>query len=572
MRLSSSIKLLFKNLSLKLKVKLFFIFTIIIINSFTEIVTIGSVIPLITILIDPSYLTNLPYVNEILNFFNIKDQNVSIFILISFISLIFFSAFINIIFITINVNFSKETAKFLTKKIFSNYLAQTYENSISRHTSKYYSAIIEKTNGVLLIVQSLVLGLSNAFILLIIFLMILIYDQNNSILIVIFFGLLYFFLSIFLKKYVKKLSKDVTQFTSNRSKFLSEAFKILRIIILNKNENLFKNLFKKAEDNYRSAESKILIFSQIPKFILESIGIITLVIIAMYLKNSDFNNDNILFYLAVIAFAAQRSLPRINQIFTSWFNIRSMENNLNDVNELSKVKVKKQNSKQTIKFKNKIELKNLFFKYTSNKKSVLKNINFTVKKGEKIFIFGKSGSGKSTFLDIILGLLIPNRGTIKVDNRNVTKIGIYNFRNLISSVSQANFLLDDTIKNNITLNRSINYQENSKLKSACKHAEIYEFIDNLDKKLDTNLGESGFKISGGQRQRIAIARSLFKKHQILIFDEATNSLDSKIEKKIIENLINVSDLTFICVSHNNKLSNLFDKTYKFSNGNIKLLK
>ena len=254
MKLSSNIKFLISNLSLKLKIRLFTIFSIIIINSFTEIVTIASVIPLITILVEPSYLTNINYVNEILNYFEIKEHQISIIIITSFIALVFFSAFINIFFITFNVNFSKETAKFLTKKIFSNYLTQSYESSISRHTSKYYSAIIEKTNGVLLIIQSLILGLSNTIILFVIFLTILIYDQNNSILIIIFFSLIYFLISIFLKKFVKKMSKDVNQFTSNRSKFLSEAFRLLRVIILDRNQNIFKNLFRKAEDNYRSAE------------------------------------------------------------------------------------------------------------------------------------------------------------------------------------------------------------------------------------------------------------------------------------------------------------------------------
>ena len=149
-------------------------------------------------------------------------------------------------------------------------------------------------------------------------------------------------MNTFLKKNVKKLSKEVTKFTSNRSKILSESFKILRVVILNKNENLIQNIFSKAEDAYRNAESKIMIISQIPKFILESIGIITLVIFAIYLQNNNtYDQNNIILYFAVIAFAAQRSLPRINQIFTSWFNIRAMENNLKDVNELSRIKRKK---------------------------------------------------------------------------------------------------------------------------------------------------------------------------------------------------------------------------------------
>ena len=228
-----------------------------------------------------------------------------------------------------------------------------------------------------------------------------------------------------------------------------------------------------------------------------------------------------------------------------------------------------------IKFLKQVKLNNIFFKYNFEKNGrndqfVLNNLNFMLNKGEIIGISGDSGSGKSTLLDILTGLLKPIKGSIDVDEISIQKDEqLLSWQNNISYVHQNSAFFNDTIKNNITLFQGKFDQKYYEKIIDC--VCLKEFINNLANKDDSELGEKAINISGGEKQRIALARAIYMNKDILILDEATNALDEEMEKKVINNILNlIKNKNVIIVSHNSKILNNCDKIYEINNGTMNL--
>jgi subfamily B ATP-binding cassette protein MsbA len=219
------------------------------------------------------------------------------------------------------------------------------------------------------------------------------------------------------------------------------------------------------------------------------------------------------------------------------------------------------------KFEDKIEISKLNFSYSNNSKNILSDINLNIKKGEKIALVGASGSGKTTLTNLLLKFYDFNDGSIKIDNKSYNKINTKSIRNLIGLVTQEPILFNDTIKNNIIYGND--NVSDDKIIEAAKIAKIDEYVSSLDKGYDTLIGERGSLLSGGQKQRISIARAIIKNPPILVFDEATSSLDSESEQKVQEAIDNlVKDRTVIMIAHRLTTIKNADRIIVFNNGNI----
>ena len=224
-----------------------------------------------------------------------------------------------------------------------------------------------------------------------------------------------------------------------------------------------------------------------------------------------------------------------------------------------------------LNFKNEIHLQNISYSYPKSKSESVKNINLKIKKGELLGIVGKSGSGKTTIIDIILGLLYPTTGTISIDKNLIDTRNLI-WRSLFGYVQQDIFLIDDSLKKNIALGvaeEEINYQN---LQYAINSAQLSNFVDSLPLKVETNVGEKGVKISGGQRQRIAIARALYFRPSVLILDEATSALDIETEKNVMESISNLKGkCTIIIISHRLSILDNCDRVFKLEKDKLELV-
>lgn len=224
-------------------------------------------------------------------------------------------------------------------------------------------------------------------------------------------------------------------------------------------------------------------------------------------------------------------------------------------------------------FRKKIKFENVSFTYDKNQKEVIKNVNFEIFKGEKIGIKGTTGSGKTTIIDLLMGLLAPTKGKIFIDDNDINsennKSAMIFWKKSISHVPQNILLIDGSIEQNIALGIPVTKIDKKRVIKAAKKAEISNFIETLKYKFDTNVGEQGVKISGGQRQRISLARAFYRNSKILILDEATSALDEKTEKEVNLNLNFISDeLTIIIIAHRLNTLKSCDRIFEFSNGRL----
>jgi ABC-type multidrug transport system fused ATPase/permease subunit len=337
---------------------------------------------------------------------------------------------------------------------------------------------------------------------------------------------------------------------------------VIKEIKIYKIESFFKNYFiqnlkiKLDNDKFKFFVSKIL------KNVYEiSAVILVSIIILIYFKYKQNYND-ILPFLALLAVAIARIIPSFNSIFSNYSTLKYNKPAFDKIYQeifLLKKNINKDkilSSKKISKFEN-LEIKNLFFQYKN--KIVLKKFSFKICKNETIGIVGKTGSGKSTLLNIIMGLIVPEKGEIFI-NSELVKSFLSNLGYKIGYVTQDIFLINGSIKDNIALGIPKNKIDNNLIKWAAKISDLDELINNYKEGVNTNVGEQGSKLSGGQRQRIAIARAIYRNPELLVLDEATNQLDVETKFKVIKSIkSNLKDTTLIIVSHDGDMNKYYDK-------------
>ena len=375
----------------------------------------------------------------------------------------------------------------------------------------------------------------------------------------------------FTKKTIHKNAKEIQNLSATTIKIVNETFGAIKEVKIFNIENLFSNKFSltsQLRENYFLINSFLV---QIPRYFLEAVIIISLIFIIMLYNylNKDFNS--LLPMLTLLSVAAVRLLPSFNSISTSLSAIRSLSPSLDlmvkEIQNVGKLKNEKKSLvDKNFSFSKKIVFNNVSFKYPGNLSNTFTEINLEILNESKVGIIGSSGAGKSTFINLLLGLLKPTDGNILVDGKNIEE-NLINWQSTIGYVPQDIYLLDDTIKNNITFNeKAIN---DDQLKKILKLARLDKFIESLPNGLETYIGERGARISGGQRQRIGIARALYKDPKVIVFDEATNALDSENERNIMKEILELDvKKNLIIITHRHELVKNCNKIFTIENGRI----
>ena len=555
------------------KRKLIFIIFFIILNSLLEFLTIGVIVPFISFVGNPDKISEMEFLRGISDFFDLQGaQELFLFTSFSFLIIIFLSGFIKIFSIKIINDFTGTLNIELGKKLYKEILYKDYQYHLSTNSSQLISSQIQQLESALgSISQFMFLVLSVLSILGITFSLILI-DLKIVSFIIIFSFLFYFMTTISTKKYVDIYGEIIFETRKNIIRVLQESLSFIRQIILDDSHKFFLKEYE--ENNIQStlAIAKSSTVSQIPRYIMESLilSVIVISIIFMYLSRIDFYSY--LTKIGAFILGLQKLLPLFQKTFASIYFIRQNKLNIDSVVELLKeTKKYKTNSRDKLvnifELKNKIKFENISFSYKENR--VLENINLEIKRGEVIGIVGKTGSGKSTFIDILLGLIKPNSGNIYINENKMNSNLFRRFRLSISSVPQDYYLLDRTIEENIVFGKSKSRIDYDLLNKVVNISMLQDFINSLSHGLKTVVGENGVRLSGGQKQRLAIARALYKDHTFLILDEATSSVDSETEKKILKNIINNNPkITVLMIAHRLQTLRNCDYILEIKNKNL----
>ena len=562
MKLNSNVQYLSKIIELisflkrSTKIKLAFILVIMLLNSLLEFITIGSMIPFLTFVSNPNKALEIKSLNLFAELFNIQEIS-QLFICISilFLLIIVSSGFIKIICIKLINDFSSILKIELGNKLYRKILYQDYKFHLNTNSSKLISSQIQQLDSALAVLnQFMLISLSILSMSGIIFSLIFI-NGKMVIFLTIFSFIFYFAASYFTKKYVDLYGKIIFETRVNIIKIVQESLGYIRQIIIDDSHQFFIKEYNKSNSKNAIANSLSTTIAQLPRYLMEIIILsgLVLVIMIFYLNGYDFYNSISIFGAFILGL--QKLLPLFQKTFTSIYFIRQDRLNLYAVVSLLKETNKStsliSNNRNLIELNNDLEFRNISFSYSNNTENkVLENINFQFQKGDIIGIVGKTGAGKSTFIDLILGLAEPTSGNIYIDGKKMNPISFRDFRLSVSSVPQDYFLLDRTIEENIIFGQSnsdINY---SLLSNVLEMSMLKEFVNSLPDGLKTYVGEDGVRLSGGQKQRIAIARALYKKHSLLILDEATSSVDSETELNILKNISNMNKrITILMIAH-----------------------
>ncbi len=541
-------------------------------SSISEIISIGSIIPITSLFFDTENLRLRFYDLTSISLDLYSDEFLISSVLILFITLIIFILIIRVYLQKKIINLSYNIGLEISKKLFNKLLFQNYSDYLKSNSNIIISNITNKINQIVGGVMMPFIVLSSSLILSFFIISTLMFiDFKISLFAILYFSILYIIIGHLIKGKLNYNSNILSISSDNVIKILQESSGNFRDIYLHNMQNSILELFNMNETNYRRAQSSNAFISSVPKFLIESLGIVFLLSVSAYLyftQNQDLSN--VVPIIAVFAFGSQKLIPIFQQVFVSWSNFNGTKESFNDILKYLNKKSFSNNFKnyKKINFSKSIQLNNVSFSYNSDSE-ILKNINIKINKGDRICLVGKSGSGKSTMLDLIIGFLKPTKGSIFFDDINIENLSPSYIKSIISNVPQNIFISNSTIIENIAPGIPLKEINVDKINKILKMVSLDLWIDSLEDGIYTVLFEDGKNLSGGQKQRLGIARSLYKDPKIIIFDEATSSLDKITENNIIKTINELSkEITIIFITHNLDLKVNYDYKYNLKDKNL----
>ena len=545
------------------KLAIFIIVTFSLLTMILEILSIGILIPLISLLVLGVESLNLIkfedyFFKDILLFFL---TNINYFILLIFLIFLIKNTFV-LYSSYYQIKYFEKQNKNLSNKLFKNYLYKEYPFFINQNIASTLRNLRTEVGSAVLHLRSFIGLVSEIFIILGLLILLLYSSLTITLLIIIVFLPLIFVFHILTKKKIYNLGLFRIDLESAVNKNIIQGIKSIKEIKLMNKEKVFNKEFNNNIDKLKANNIIINFIASTPRLALEVLIVGSILCSIIFLKYFDFNKVETISILTVFTLSSIRMMPTISRIIQYLQTMKFRQASLKLIDK--ELKVFSNNEKHDIDKLDqisipieKIEIKNLYFGYSETK--VINDLNYELKKNDILGIVGKTGSGKSTFVDLLTGLLDANSGKILVDGIDISKIR-KSWQKEIAYVSQKIYLIDESIEKNIAFELDENLIDKNKIREAIKLAELENFIDSLKNKEKTIVGDNAIKLSGGQIQRIALARAFYINKSILIFDESTSALDETTEKKIIENIIKIKDKKIIIfVSHKDSIINYCNK-------------
>ena len=454
----------------------------------------------------------------------------------------------------------------ISSKIFRKFLSRDY----SFHLNENSENLMTKINNDMLYIKTYFLSLLVFISEIIIFfglLGILFYYSSDVILKVLpyllFFLLLFYF---FFNKIIKRIGHERKKNDYLKTKKIQEGIGGIKEIIAFRKIDYFSKSFNIYVEKLIKIFYIFHFLQKLPRIYFETLTVVGISAFTIIILLSTNDIDNSVAILSIFVVFSLRLLPSINRIVNSLNSFKYCLPAFKSVAKELATKVKKKKFQKISKFKS-LDFKNIFFKYPKSDFEI--KFNLKIKPGEKIAILGESGSGKSTFLDLLMGFHSPLKGNIYLNKK---KISTSNLGNFFSYVPQFVYIFDNTIIENITLGDYEATKDLNLLNQSLKYSCTDRFINRLPKKINYFAGDRGLRLSGGQKQRLGIARAFYNNTPILVLDEITSSLDYKTSKKIVDQIINNKEKTVILSTHKTELVKKFDKVLKISKGKIYLKK
>lgn len=546
-------------------------------SSILEIFAVVSVAPVISILFSSSEgldSVSLPYISTLLPKDVISLSPLNVAILYALILLV--STFIKV-FNIFNINrLSASIGSHLSNQAFNYIMHQDYETHINFKSGDIlYSSTVQVNRSIIAVVAFFRLVTS---ILIVCGLLMLLFaiDRIAFIAISLILSLLYLSIAYLVKRRLNNNSIIINSSYKRIVSSVQEALGSIREVILGSRQKFFVERYILDENNQRILQANSKTLTESPKYLVEAFGIL-LVLVYAYILINTYGKNSVVPIMGILLMGFQKLLPAFQNIFQSWALINSMICDLEGLITLLGYKKTVRTlipARSSVPISSSIIFKGVEFTYKNSSVPVFKNLNCELSSGQIIGIKGSTGSGKSTFIDLVSGLLEPTRGVIEIDGESLHHNSsqpyfLQNWYNTVSYVSQNIILNNTSVLENIAFGIPCKNIDKNRVTKAAKIAMVHDFILSLDHGYDTLTGDNGIKLSGGQRQRIAIARAFYFRKNVLILDEATSALDTTTEANIIRNIKELNDFDIvIMVAHRLQTLNICDKIFSLDDGSL----
>lgn len=543
-------------------------------SAFAEIISISMIVPFITALTSPEVVFNNHFAQLFLEIFQISsNEELGFFLTLGFCSIAIIASIFRLSTLWFQTRFCYSLGADLSTQLYQNSLNQPYSVHIARNSSEFISTIVNKTfQSTSFAILPILNILSSGLILCAITFALIIINPTIALLAFGLFGTMYAVVIMVTKSKLDRDSNVISFEQDEVVKKLQEGFGGIRDILVSNTQEVYLHSYASSFRALQNAWANVEIIRSAPRFAIEALGIVSISILALFFSSEPNGVIEALPILGAMALGAQRIIPILQLIYGSVSSLRAGFSSLIDMLILLEMPLDERSinpNRASFQFEDKILIQGLKFKYNDSGPWILNGIDITINKGDIIGIIGSTGSGKSTFIDILMGLLRQNDGKFLVDGIEINNNNTFGWQSNLSHVPQSIFLIDGSISENIALGVPKDKIDFDLVIESAKQSQIHDSIISWDKKYDTVVGERGIKISGGQQQRIAIARALYKKASVIIFDEATSALDSDTESSVMNSILTLDKkLTIIIIAH--RLSTLKNCTniIELSDGKI----
>jgi len=548
----------------------------IIFTAFLEVVGIASVLPFIHLVANPEAIQENEWLQQISDFFNFEDYT-DLLILTGVGMLIFLTLanFFNVFTTWLQHRIVWDTGHNLSTRLLRSYLNRPYAFYLNKNTAELQSKIVMEVGqlctGVILPVNELISRLS---VVIVIFVLLLLVDVKSSLIIVGVLGFAYFIAYGLRKGVLQNLGERRIKTNLSRFRSLSDALQGIKTSKIYHASDYFYDKYHKASLEYSQIHPRVQLISIMPKSIIEIIAFGGVIAAIIYMLVRGNNINNALPTLTLYALAGYRLLPSLQKIFVSATKLKHgfpvLHEVYDDLHFNNRYKTEIKHTTEIGSLQKSIKLNDLSYRYEESERKILKNITFEIKKGETVAFVGSTGDGKTTLIDLLVGLLESGEDEILIDEVGMNKGNVGQWQQQIGYVQQSVFLFDDTIKSNIAIGIDPEEVDQDRMERVCRLASIHDFIvEQLDEGYDTPVGERGVKLSGGQKQRLGIARALYRSPSILVLDEATSALDGLTESNVIDSLKSLDEeMTIIIIAHRLSTVKHADCIYLLKKGEI----
>ena len=542
-----------------------------------DMIGVASILPFMAVLTDPDVVEKNRLLNESYKYFQQfgienKDQFLIIIGSLVFV-LLLISLFFKALITYLQLRFVHLTGYKISKRLVEGYLNQPYSWFLNRNSADLGKNIISEVNVFVGYVNLIldVIAKSMAVILLII--LIIIVDPKLALIIALVIGSIYLVIYFVTLKYLTKIGDDRFKNNLLRFKAVNEVFGAIKEVKISDMENNFSKNYSKPAKIFALTLASSGAIRELPRFAIEAVGFGGVMLVILYLISTQGAINNIIPIVSLYVFAGYRLMPAVQKIYSSISKISFFNSSVFKLYQDTKSLVQPlttQNKKILIPNKI-IKLKGVYYNYPNSSRTVLKNINININVKSTVGIVGATGSGKTTTIDIILGLLDTQKGTLEVDDKIINNHNVKDWQSCIGYVPQEIYLTDSTIAANIAFGLAPEDIDQKTIEKVSKIANLHQFVlDELPKQYQTTIGERGVRLSGGQRQRIGIARALYHNPKVLVLDEATSALDNETESIVMEAIDNIkNNITTIMIAHRLSTVKKCDNIYLLEDGEVK---